>query len=117
MYDFMLKNLIPTSINNTHMTQNGVPRLAISPPPLFSIVITFERLPRHTAAEFSVTEGHAFVRLPQSANSMAVDVTGVLETTFIAGDHSLYLMQIRHKATQRRANCITAASRAGIVLQ
>jgi len=73
---------------------------------LFSIVITFERLPINTAAEFSVTEGHDFVILPQSANSMAVDVIGVLQTTFIAGDHVHYLMQIRHKAIQRRANCV-----------
>jgi len=28
---------------------------------LFAIIITFERLPRNTVAEFSVTEGHAFV--------------------------------------------------------
>lgn len=35
---------------------------------------------------------------------MAVDLIGVLETMFIAGDHVLYLMRIRHKATQRRAN-------------
>ena len=33
-------------------------------PPVFSIIITFEMLPRNTAAEFSVTEGQAFVSLP-----------------------------------------------------
>jgi len=31
-------------------------------------------------------------------------VIEVLETMFIAGDHVLYLVRIRHKATQRRAN-------------
>jgi hypothetical protein len=35
---------------------------------------------------------------------MAFDVMGVLATMFIAGEHVLSLMRIRHKATQRRAN-------------
>ena len=61
-------------------------------------------LPRNNAAELRVTEGQAFVSLPYSANSTAVDVIEELDMMFIAADQVLYLMRIRHKATQRRAN-------------
>jgi len=44
---------------------------------------------------------------------MAVDVIGVLQTMFIAGDHVHHLMKIRHKATQRRANSVNCGFKSG----
>jgi hypothetical protein len=41
----------------------------------------------YNAGEFNLTEGHTFISLPQSVNSLAVNVIGGLETIGIAGDH------------------------------
>jgi hypothetical protein len=48
---------------------------------------------------------------------MAVDITGVLETMFIAGDRVLYLKRILQKAHSVARTVLTTASRACIVLQ